>query len=96
MSLKQRRVLRLLSDSHVLAVEPGPCVVETRTIHGVHGDGDDLAVSLTWKDEHGCEWAADFSEGSLDHAKVSKRRLQIVDTTGELMVLTPFRCVPCL
>ena len=96
MSSKQQRVLQLLSDSQVLTVEPGFFIVETRTIHGVHGEGDDLAVSLTWRDDRNYEWAADFSEDSLDAAKVSKRNVQIVDTTGELVGLTPLRCVRCL
>jgi hypothetical protein len=81
MTTKQQRVLHALSESDVIFVEPD-CLVKERTICGVHGDDDDLAISLRWHDSAGCEWEADFSECSLRTAGSNGNRITLKDTSG--------------
>jgi hypothetical protein len=75
------QVLSCLMDVPFIAVEPG-FVVESRTAHGVHGDKDDLALSVEWRDADGCLWAADFSEESLGLAELRKGTISLRDTEG--------------
>jgi hypothetical protein len=78
---KQERVLRGLADSTVLLVEPGYWV-EERTVHGLYGDRDDLAISLRWRDADGCLWEADFLEQSLMDATIHGNRVVLKDSEG--------------
>jgi len=48
----QRRVLRAIETVHALEVGDG-VFVEGRTIRGIHGDPEDIAVSVAWSDEKG-------------------------------------------
>ena len=64
------RVLELLSSAPVITAEPG-LTVESRISYGVHGDDDELAFSVEWRDAEGCLWAADFSERALAQAKLT-------------------------
>lgn len=94
MTGKQRRVLNLLSGGAVLAVTPG-FAVRASEVYGVHGDGDDLAVRLFWRDHEDCEWVADFTEDALSGAILSRGIIRLVDSTGETVALTKCRCIPC-
>ncbi len=90
---QKRRIFELLGKSDVLEVEPG-FLVQNRAIYGIDGDGDDLAVSLSWRDHADDEWVADFSEDSLAQARLSRGKIRLVDTVGETVVVKPYRCVP--
>ena len=94
MTEKQRHVLYLLSGGAVLAVTPG-FTVHAAEVYGVHGDGDDLAVRLFWRDHEDCEWVADFTEDALARATLSRGGISLVDNTGETVALTKCHCVPC-
>lgn len=78
-SSKQERVLRALSDSEFLLVEPG-YPVEQRTVFGLCGDNSDLAISIEWRDEAGCQWAADFTEESLASASITQNQITLKDS----------------
>lgn len=75
------QVLRCLSDAPVVTVEPG-FTVESRIPHGVHGDEDDLAFSVEWRDVEGCLWAADFSENALAEAEIDAGLVSVLDVDG--------------
>ncbi|MDI6774184.1 MAG: hypothetical protein QME60_02145 [Verrucomicrobiota bacterium] len=96
MTRKQRRALHYLSGGAFLAVSPG-FAVHMSKIHGVHGDGDDLAVRLFWRDHEDCDWVgvADFTEDALSEAVLTRGTISLLDTMGEKVVLTKWRCVPC-
>jgi len=94
MTAKQRKVLDLLSGGAVLTVAPGFAVHKSES-YGVHGDGDDLAVSLFWRDHDDCEWTADFTEDALSEAALSRGLIRLVDTLSQTVELTKCRCVPC-
>ena len=53
MTDRASQVLRLLLDAPFVTLEPG-FTVEARTSYGVHGESDDLAVSVEWRDAEGC------------------------------------------
>jgi len=75
------QVLNCRLDIPVIAVEPG-FPVETRTAYGVHGEKDDLAFSVEWRDAAGCSWTADFSEEALAMAELRKATILICDLDG--------------
>lgn len=79
-------ILRLLADAWLLAVEPGGQVFE-RTIHGIHGETDDLAFSILWRDEQDCLWASDFSEQALANATFDSGAVLLSDMEGAVVVL---------
>ena len=72
------QVLLSLLDSPVLTVEPG-FTVEARTSHGIHGESDDLALSVEWRDAEGCLWSADFSEKALAVAELRDAAVSLVE-----------------
>jgi hypothetical protein len=75
------QVLSLLLDSPVLTVEPG-YIVEARSSFGVHGESDDLALSVEWRDAEGCLWAADFLEKALADAELHDATVSLRDVEG--------------
>jgi len=79
------QVLLCLSDAPVVTVEPG-FTVESRISHGVHGDDDDLAFSVEWRDGDGCLWAADFSENALAQAEIGAGLVSLRDVGGVKVV----------
>jgi hypothetical protein len=79
------QVLRLILDAPVVTVEPG-FTVETRTSYGVHGDSDELALSVEWRDSEGCLWSADFSEKALALAELEEATVSMRDACGANMV----------
>jgi hypothetical protein len=79
---KQERVLRALTNSSLLLVQPG-FPVEQRTIFGLCGDDSDLAVSIKWHDSTGCKWAANFTEESLSSATVAQNQITLKDSEDE-------------
>lgn len=93
MTARQRFMLNVFRRAKLLTVEPG-FVVESRTIHGICDEPGDLAVTITWRDYQGCEWAADFSEVSLAMAKRQGDRIKLVDMLGETVWLKVFACRP--
>lgn len=84
------RVLNLLQDVPVLLVEPG-FVVESRISHGIHGDEEDLAFSVEWRDTDGCQWGADFSESAFATAEVARGAVSVRDVGGAEVVFQLFR-----
>ena len=84
------QILDCLMDTPVIAVEPG-FVVESRTAHGVHGDKDDLALSVEWRDARGCLWAADFSEAALALAEVWKATVSMHDFEGTKVIFRLYK-----
>lgn len=66
----------------VIAIEPG-FVVESRISHGIHGEKDELALSVEWRDADGCLWAADFSEEALATAELRKTTVTLRDVCGD-------------
>jgi hypothetical protein len=93
MTNKQDRILRALSNSDCLFVEPG-FLVEQRTIYGVHGDETDLAISLQWRDTAGCQWEADFTEESLMNASMTQNRIRLNDSEGENVCVELYELKP--
>lgn len=75
------QVLRCLLDEPVVTVEPG-FTVESRISHGIHGDDDDLAFSVEWRDSEGCLWAADFQESALAQAEIDGGAVSLRDASG--------------
>ena len=94
MTVKQKRLLHLFSGAIFLAIPPGFPVLKSE-IYGVNGDEDDLAVRLFWRDNEDCEWVSDFTEKALSQAILSRGMIQLVDSIGELVTLTKFKCIPC-
>jgi hypothetical protein len=78
-------VFRALLASPVVTVQPG-FTVDARTSHGVHGESDDLALSVEWRDAEGCLWAADFSENALALAKLKGGTVSMRDVEGANVV----------
>jgi hypothetical protein len=72
------QILDCLLDAPVITIEPG-FVVESRTAYGVHGDKDDLALSVEWRDTAGCLWVADFSEEALAQAELREGTISLQD-----------------
>lgn len=89
----QRRVLHAIETGHALEVGDG-VFEEKRTIHGIHGVSDAIAVSFEWSNEMGYIWEADFSEQSLSEAKIDGNRICMIDSGGEEVVLTIFQLEP--
>lgn len=85
MSDRAAQVLRCLLDAPVVTVEPG-FTVEARISHGVHGENDDLALSVEWRDAEGCSWSADFSEDALALAELRKATISLRDVDGAKVV----------
>jgi hypothetical protein len=81
MQNRASQVLKCLSDAPVVTVEPG-FTVESRITHGVHGEGDDLALSVEWRDAEDCLWAADFSENALAQAEIDGGAVSLLDLGG--------------
>ena len=79
------QILGCLLDASVTTVEPG-FVVESRTSYGVHGDKDDLALSVEWRDAEGCLWAADFLEEALAVAELRTATISLRDAEGTKVV----------
>jgi len=79
------QVLRLILDAPVVTVEPG-FTVEARTSYGVHGESDDLAFSVEWRDGEGCLWSADFSENALALAELGEATVSLRDIDGVNLV----------
>ena len=86
MQNRASQVLRCLSDAPVVTVEPG-FTIESRISYGVHGDADDLAFSAEWRDNEGCQWAADFSESALSQAEIEGGAVSLRDVEGTRVVL---------
>jgi hypothetical protein len=72
-------------DAPVITVEPG-FTVEMRTSHDMHGEDDDLALSVEWRDAEGCLWAADFMESALALAELRDGSVSLRDVDGVAMV----------
>lgn len=68
--------------------------VERRTIFGIHGDPDNLAVRFEWSDEVGYVWEVDFTEQSLNEAKIEGNRIRMSDSLGEEVIVTVFQLEP--
>ena len=85
MTDRASQVLRLLLDAPVLTLEPG-FTVEARTSYGVHGESDDLAVSVEWRDAEGCLWSADFLENALTLAELGEATVSMRDVVGANIV----------
>ena len=85
MSGRASQILDCLMNAPVIAVEPG-CTVESRTSYGVHGEEDDLALSVEWHDAEGCLWAADFPEEALALAELRQGTVSMRDTDGVKVV----------
>jgi len=85
MQNRASQILRCLVDASVVTVEPG-FTVESRTSHGVHGDDDDLAFSVEWRDSEDCLWAADFLESALAQAEVDGGAVSLRDVGGTKLV----------
>jgi len=81
MSDRASQVLNLILDSPVLTVEPG-YIVEARTSYGIHDEGDDLALSVEWRDAEGCLWSADFLEEALAEAELHDATVSLRDVEG--------------
>ena len=95
MNNNQERAFRALANSDILVVEPN-CLVEQRTILGVHGDDTDSAISLQWRDAKGCLWEAEFTEGSLKDANIEQNRLVLKDAEGEFVCISVHQLKPQL
>ena len=72
-------------DAPVVTVEPG-FTLAMRTSYGVHGEDDDLALSVEWRDAEGCLWAADFMESALALAELRDGTVSLRDVDGANMV----------
>ena len=90
MSNRASQVLNCLLDAPVITVEPG-FPVEARTAHGDHGEKDDLAFSVEWRDADGCLWAADFSEEALSLAELRKATVSMKDVEGTKVVFCVYQ-----
>ena len=67
--------------------------VEKWIVHGVHGDPQDIAVTFEW-DERGYVWELDFTEQSLDEAKIDGSQIWMSDSDGEAVVITVLQLGP--
>jgi hypothetical protein len=85
MSDRASQVLCCILDAPVVTVEPG-FTVEPRISHGVHGENDDLALSVEWHDAEGCLWSADFSEDVLTLAELRDATVLLRDIDGVKVV----------
>jgi hypothetical protein len=97
MSDRTAQVLRCLLDAPVVTVEPG-FTVDARTSHGIHGENDDLALSVEWRDAEGCLWSADFSENALALAKLRGATVSLRDVDGANIMFRlyqPSRQIAC-
>lgn len=72
------QILDCLLDAPVITVEPG-FVVESRISYGIHGQKDDLGLSVKWRDAAGCSWEADFSEEALARAEMQASTISLRD-----------------
>ena len=93
MTAIQQRVLRALDAGNVLEVADGS-FVEKRIVRGVRGRPNDIAVSFEWSDDRGYIWQLDFTEQSLDQAKIDDNRIQMIDSEGEEVVIAVFQLEP--
>ena len=89
----QQRVLCALDAGNVLEVADGS-FVEKSIVRGVHGQPNDIAVSFEWSDERGYVWELDFTEQTLNEAKIDGNRIQMIDSEGEEVVITAFQLEP--
>jgi hypothetical protein len=89
----QQRILRAIEMGHALEVGTG-LFVENRTIYNVHGESNGIAVSFEWSDEKGYIWEVDFTEQSLNEAKIEGNQIRMVDLRGEEIVITVFQFEP--
>ena len=69
----------------VVTVEPG-FTVDALTSYGVHGESDELALSVEWRDAEGCLWATDFSENALALAELRGGTVSLRDVEGANVV----------
>jgi hypothetical protein len=89
MAHRAEQILQLLMDAPIVTVEPG-LMVESRTSSGVHGDGDDLAFSVEWRDDEDRLWAADFLEADLERARIAGGTVSLRDFEGAEVVFLLF------
>ena len=95
MTPNQQRVIDIIANSEIVLMGPNGAI-ESRTIFGVHGDDDDLAVSLAWHDACGNMWEADFTEQRLDQAAFAENEITIVDSLGQRVTLSPMKMIALL
>lgn len=86
MQNRATQLLDQLSLAPVITAEPG-FALESRISYGVHGDDDEVAFSVEWRDAEGCLWAADFSEIALAQAEIDGGAVSMRDTDGTRLVL---------
>ena len=89
----QQRVLHALETGCALEVDDG-VFVESRTLHGIHGDPDSIAVSFEWSDENGYIWEVDFTEQAISEAKIDGNQIRLIDSANEEVVVTVFQLEP--
>jgi hypothetical protein len=82
------KILDCLLATPLIATESGYSV-ESRSAYGIHGEKDDLAFSVEWRDADGCLWAADFTEEALALAEVRGSTISLTDDEGGKII---FRC----
>jgi hypothetical protein len=90
MSDRALQILNCLLEQPVITVEPG-FPLTLRTAYGVHGDKNDLALSVEWHDADGCLWAADFSEDALALAKLRQGTISMHDVGGTEVVFRLYK-----
>jgi len=94
MTETQRRVLRAIEAGCLLEVGDG-AFVEKSVIHGVHDEPNEIAVSFEWSGGSGYVWELDFTEQSLNEAKINGNQIRMIDSEGEEAVITVFQLEPC-
>jgi len=90
MTTNQQRALDIIANSEITLLGPDG-LIERKTIYGVHGDEDDFAVSLAWRDADGNEWEADFTEESLAQAIFEGNSIILVDSLGQQVTLSAMK-----
>lgn len=90
MPQKETRVLEAIRRATLLEVN-GRFVVHSR----IYDPGDPPAVTLTWFDYEGDEFAAHFDHESLRTARVYRGRLRLIDDLGEPVWLACYKSVRC-
>lgn len=83
---REIRILEAIRRADLLEVN-GRFVVHSR----IYYPGEPPAVTLTWFDYEGDEFAAHFDEESLRGARVYRGRLRLIDDLGEPVWLTCYK-----
>jgi hypothetical protein len=91
MTWKQSRILEDVGQAEILVVQ-GRFPVHSVAIHGCGDGADGVALTLTWFDDNGDAFAADFTAGGLSRARVIKGELELVDMAGESVRVKQFVC----